>query len=353
MSSTHPTGSPLSAGKLPSSLLAHLLAQLPTTDPQLLLGPAVGEDAAVIEWSETTDAQESAAPLLVAKSDPITFATDEIGYYAVHVCANDLAVTGARPRFYLPTILLPAERTDDTLAERIFAQIGTVCRQLGIVVAGGHSEITHTVNQPVVAGAMLGQVAREHVVSSSGCQPGDIVLLAGSVPPEGTSIIAREMRTHLLASGLGRAALREAAAYLYEPGISVLQPALAAAQAALVTAMHDPTEGGVITGLHELAMAADVGLEIDLNAIPITPLSQRLCAACGLDPLGVIASGALLATAPPNRADELLHTWGDADLSGVAIGRVLPGSQGLNATRGGQPVEFPHFDVDEITKIFS
>src|SRR5215203_5363320 len=91
----------LPAGKLPHSLLGELLAGLPHDDPRLLVGPTVGEDAAVIDFVPGSDR------LLVAKSDPITFATDQIGYYAVNVCANDLAVTGATPRFYMPTMLLP------------------------------------------------------------------------------------------------------------------------------------------------------------------------------------------------------------------------------------------------------
>ena len=92
----------LPAGKLPHSLLGELLAGLPHDDPRLLLGPTVGEDAAVIDFAPGSDR------LLVAKSDPITFATDQIGYYAVNVCVNDLAVAGATPRYYFPTLLLPA-----------------------------------------------------------------------------------------------------------------------------------------------------------------------------------------------------------------------------------------------------
>ncbi|MEX1019255.1 MAG: AIR synthase related protein, partial [Litorilinea sp.] len=161
----------LPAGKLPHELLAARLGDLPTTHAQLLLGPAVGEDAAIIDF-----APESAR-LLVAKSDPITFATGEIGYYAVNVCANDLAVTGATPRFYLPTILLPAGQTDAELVGQIFAQIGAACRDLGIVVAGGHSEITQAVTQPVVAGTLLGDVARHQFITTAGGAPDDVILM--------------------------------------------------------------------------------------------------------------------------------------------------------------------------------
>lgn len=337
---------PLPAGKLPATLLTRLLGDLPTQHPQLVLGPAVGEDAAVIAW------ERDGEHLLVAKSDPITFATDEIGYYAVNVCANDLGVTGARPLFYLPTLLLPAGQTDVALAERIFQQIGAACRRLGIVVAGGHSEITPTVTQPVVAGTMLGAVAQHQVVTGGGAQVGDVVLMAGMAPVEGASIIAREMRQPLLDQGWTVAELDAAANYLYTPGISVLTPALLAAEHGLVTAMHDPTEGGVATGLAELAVAAGVGLTVDLDALLLSALAVRLCAAFALDPLGVIASGALLATAPATKVAPLQALWRAHGWPSAQVGQVTERAQGLTAYRAGQLVPFPAFVTDEITKLW-
>ncbi|HXF63037.1 MAG TPA: AIR synthase-related protein [Caldilineaceae bacterium] len=336
----------LPPGKLPASLLGELLRELPIQDPSLLLGPAVGEDAAVIDFAP------GHSRLLVAKCDPITFATDEIGYYAVNVCANDLAVTGATPRFYLPTLLLPASTARVEQARAIFTQIGIACKALQIVVAGGHSEITHTVNQPVVVGAMLGEAPRNGYISSRGCRPGDVVLMAGYAPVEGASIIAREKRAELLARGWTPAALDEAANYLYTPGISVLAPALLAAATGWVTAMHDPTEGGIATGLLELAVAAKVGLEIDLDAIPVPPLARRLCNEYDLDPLGVIASGALLATCAPEHADALVAAWQAQGWSGQRIGRVLPDAHTLVAIRHGHAEDFPTFAADEITKLW-
>lgn len=336
----------LPAGKLPPHLLHQLLGDLPTHDPQLILGPAVGEDAAVIDFATNAD------KLLVAKSDPITFATDEIGYYAVNVCANDLAVTGAQPRFYLPTLLLPADATDTELVHRIFSQLGAACRTLGIVVAGGHSEITPTVSQPVIAGTLLGEVERDKVVSSGGAQPGDLVLLVGHAAVEGTSIIAREKRTELLQRGWSNAQLDEAANYLYSPGISVLKPALLAAEQKLVTAMHDPTEGGVATALVEIATASKVGLAIQLDAIPISDLSRQLCAEFGLDPLGTIASGALLATAKAENVEKLLELWRSIGWSAAVIGEVMEAAQGISARYGNELTVFPSFITDEITKLW-
>ena len=354
----------LPTGKLPSELLAELILTLPINDPDLFLGPGVGEDAAVIEVGRVSGEGDlssrrerglsqhgGADTLLAAKSDPITFATDEIGYYAVNVCANDLAVCGARPRFYLPTVLLPVGTTEEDVRE-ICEQLGAACRALDIVVAGGHTEVTAAVNQPVVAGTLLGEVARGKVVRTGGCRPGDIVLLVGSAGVEGTSIIAREMGEVLLEQGWSEAEVEEAGHYLYEPGISVLGPALAAAESELVTAMHDPTEGGVATGLWELADASGCGLEVALGAVPVTRLTAAACAAFGLDPLGTIASGGLLATAAGADVDAVLGLWRGMGREGRVIGRVLPAGAGVYGLRDGRRVALPRFSADEIVKLW-
>lgn len=361
MSTTPPS---LPTGKLPADLLTQLINTLPIDDPDLVLGPSVGEDAAIIELGRRSEEgalsasasgvlsqRDSADTLLAAKSDPITFATEEIGYYAVNVCANDLAVCGARPRFYLPTVLLPEGSTEEGV-RGICEQLGAACRALDIVVAGGHTEVTAAVNQPVVAGTLLGEVARGKVVRTGGCRPGDVVLLVGSAGVEGTSIIAREMGEALLEQGWSKAEVEAAANYLYEPGISVLEPALAAAESELVTAMHDPTEGGVATGLWELADASGCGLEVELAAVQVTSLSAAACAAFGLDPLGTIASGGLLATAAPGDVDAVLGLWRGMGREGRAIGRVLEAEEGVYGMREGRRVALPRFDADEIVKLW-
>ncbi len=354
----------LPTGKLSPALLAELISTLPISDPDLFLGPGVGEDAAIIEVGGASGAggassrrerslsqEGSADTLLAAKSDPITFATDEIGYYAVNVCANDLAVCGARPRFYLSTVLLPVGTTEEEVRE-ICDQLGAACRALDIVVAGGHTEVTAAVNQPVVAGTLLGEVARGKVVRTGGCRPGDVVLLVGSAGVEGTSIIAREMGEILLELGWSEEVVEEAGNYLYEPGISVLEPALAAAEAGLVTAMHDPTEGGVATGLWELADASGCGLEVELGAVSVTRLTAAACAVFGLDPLGTIASGGLLATAGGDDVDAVLGLWRGMGREGRVIGRVLPAGAGVYGLREGGRVALPRFSADEIVKLW-
>src|SRR5438094_402855 len=182
---------PLPPGKLPAALLATLLAQDVPTDPRVLIGPRVGEDAAVLDMGDR---------LLIAKSDPITFATDAIGHYAVTVNANDIAVMGGSPRWFLATLLLPETRTTAALVQDIFTQVRQACHALGIALVGGHTEITVGLERPILSGHMLGEVTRERLVTSAGVQVGDAILLTKGFPVEGVSIMARECAAPLAGS---------------------------------------------------------------------------------------------------------------------------------------------------------
>ena len=242
----------LPVGKLPPEILARLLAAAPVDDPRVLVGPGVGLDCAVIDLGEQ---------LLVCKSDPVTFATDQLGAYLVQVNANDLATTGATPSWLLVTLLLPENAADEAMAERLMAQIGDACRELGIALVGGHTEITYGLDRPVAVGTLLGLVARDRLVTPRGAQPGDRLLLTKSVPIEATAILARE-RSDRLGDLLTDADLSQAQGYLNDPGIGVTRDARIALDAGRVTAMHDPTEGGLATALWELAQASGQRLAI-------------------------------------------------------------------------------------------
>lgn len=335
---------PLPAGKLPLPLLETLLTRFAPHDPRIVVGPRAGEDAAVFDLGDR---------YLVAKTDPITFATSEIGWYAVNVNANDVAVMGAQPHWFLATVLLPAGRATGELAEEIFRQIYDACEALGVSLAGGHTELTVNLDRPLISGTMLGEVAPDRLIMTAGARPGDAMLLVKAAPIEGTALIALERSELLRARGYGEEFIRRSQQYLHEPGISVVKPALLAAEIAEVHAMHDPTEGGVMTGLLEMGRGAGVGLEIDLDAIPIAPEGAALCAEFGLDPLGTIASGAVLLTVAARDARRLVTTLSDEGYPTTVIGRVTEAGGGLVARRGGRRVEWPTFATDEITKIFS
>jgi hydrogenase expression/formation protein HypE len=333
----------LPAGKLPLSFLEKLLARFAPHDPRIVVGPRAGEDAAVFDLGDR---------YLVAKTDPITFATSEIGWYAVNVNANDVAVMGARPRWFLATVLLPAGKATGEMAEDIFRQIYDACTVLGVSLAGGHTEITVDLNRPLVSGTMLGEVAPERLIMTAGARPGDGMLLVKAAPIEGTALIALERAEMLRQRGYGEEFIRRAQGFLHEPGISVVAPALLAAEIAEVHAMHDPTEGGVMTGLLEMGRGAGVGLRIDLDKIPILPEGAALCREFGLDPLGTIASGAILMAVAERDEVRLCETLTAQGYPTTMIGRVTGDEDGLVALQNRQPVPWPLFETDEITRLF-
>lgn len=334
---------PLPVGKLPLALLSRLFGLVVTTDPRVIVGPAIGQDAAVLDFGDR---------YLVAKTDPITFATDAIGWYAVQVNANDIACMGATPRWFLATLLLPEGRTEATLAETIFTQINQACHALGVSLVGGHSEVTYGLDRPIVVGTMLGEVAPDRLVTAAGAQPGDVLILTKGIAVEATAIIARE-RGEALASRFPPEFLEHCRNFLYQPGISVVRDAQIALGAGRIHAMHDPTEGGLATGLHELALASSVGLEIDAEQVPVLPETAALCAEFGLDPAGLIASGALLIAAPAGDAPAILSALHQAGIAAQIIGRVLPAEAGLWLREGSERRPLPTFERDEIARLFA
>ena len=335
----------LPVGKLRPELLAELLGNLRADDPAVIVGPGVGRDVAVLQLDEEDR-------YLIAKTDPITFATDEIGYYAVAVNTNDVATSGGVPRWFLATLLLPDDASDEDLPRTIFDQIDRACADLEITLVGGHTEITHGLDRPILIGFMLGEVEKDRLVTSEGAEVGDRILLTKRVAVEGTSIIAREMGDELIRRGFGKDRVESARKMLHDPGINVLREAQVAVRAGEVHAMHDPTEGGVATGLHELAMAASVGLSIRHDTVPIFPETEALCGMFGLDPLGLIASGSLLLAVAPGDAEKIAAAIRDAGIECAEIGKVEEEGVGVKICRGLNWLDLPRYDQDEIAKLF-
>jgi hydrogenase maturation factor len=335
----------LPVGKLRAAALSSLFAAHPVKDPRVVVGPRVGEDAAVIDMGDR---------YLIATTDPITFATDEIGWYALCVNANDVAVRGARPKWFLATLLLPEGATSDASVTALFEHLAESCEELEIALVGGHTEVTYGIDRPIVVGTMLGEVAKDKLVTTGGAQVGDAIILTKGVPIEGAAIIAREKGAELIARNLVRKSVVERAKrFLRTPGLSVLPEAEIACELATVHAMHDPTEGGVATALVEMADAANVGLRIDRDRITIVPEGAELCRAVGLDPLGTIASGALLMTLAPGEAGIVIHALARESIDCHYIGQVVPREEGVTLVDGNRRDPMPVFSEDEITKLFA
>lgn len=330
---------PLNSGKIPNELLGSVLSEIQCDDPALLINPGIGEDTAAIDVADTE--------ILVLKADPITFASNAISQYAVLVNANDIATAGAKPRWFMTTLLFP-RLTTGLAIRHIILELSQYCRKWDIVLAGGHTEITDAVTRPVVIGMMSGTVTRDKLLNKKDITDGDVMILTKAVAVEGTALIAKEMAPQLLKGGMTQVEINTCAKFL--DMIGILPEADIAMQQAGVVAMHDVTEGGLATASLEMAIAAGLGLSIDMDAVPVYPETQKVCDILGINPLGLISSGCLLIACQPQTADELVAKLTKAGIKATAIATFTKEHPGLAVPlKTGQ--SWPAFEVDEIARI--
>jgi hydrogenase maturation factor len=332
----------LPVGKLPLDMLSRMIKAYTSLDERIKVGPSIGEDAAAVDMDDR---------YLILKTDPITLVAEDIGTYAVRINANDIATMGAKPMWLLASILLPEKQTTNELVEEIFRQLSSACREIGVSLCGGHTEITPGLDRVIVIGSMIGEVKKDGLITTGGARTGDDILLTKAIAVEGTSVIARRKGKELEAV-FGSVFVQKCKGFIERPGISILKDADIAGQYGDIHSMHDPTEGGLATGLFELASAADVGLIVEEECIPVFPECQTLCSHYGLDPLGLIASGSLLITVNPRDTGKVLEALNNNGVPAAKIGRILPKEHGLKIKKRDEVLELPFFDRDEITKIF-
>jgi hydrogenase maturation factor len=330
----------LPLGKLPPELLARLLGGLAAGGPEVLVPARPGVDAAAIAFGDR---------VLVATADPITFPVDRPGWYAVNVNANDIAVMGGEPRWFLATVLLPEGITGAEVAA-IFADLSAACADLGVALVGGHTEVTYGLDRPVIAGTMLGAAARDGVITSGGVRPGDRLIVTGGIAIEGTAALAVEGREALLAARVPAETIERAVDLLREPGISVVRAARTLRSAVSVHAMHDATEGGLATALREMAEASGLGIAVESETIPVLTETRAVCAALGLDPFGLLASGCLIAAVAAEDEARAIVALRRSGILAATIGEASATGLGATIFDSGTGAALPSFARDELAR---
>jgi hydrogenase expression/formation protein HypE len=330
-------------GKFPRDMLAELLLQTTSTDPRIIVGPGIGEDASVLDMGDTC---------LVVTSDPITFASDSIGWHAVQVNANDIACSGAVPKWFLPTLMVPTHTTEKQASE-IFIQIVQACSEIGVAVIGGHSEVTSGITQPIVSGTMLGEVQKTDIIKTGGAVEGDSIVLTKGIAIEGTSILARDFSDVLRLRNIPEEALNAAAALLDTLSISVLKDARIACSTVKVNSLHDPTEGGLATAIREVAHASGLGAAIEEDSVPIFPECINVCTPLGINPFGLLSSGALLITLHSAEVPALLSALSLEGITGWEIGQMLAPEEGLLMITNEGELPLPEFPRDELARFIA
>ncbi|TRO58850.1 hydrogenase [Candidatus Bathyarchaeota archaeon] len=281
-------------GKIPSEILRSIVFRnLGMMNDRLLVGPGIGEDGAVVRFGNRA---------LVLSTDPITGTASNVGWFSVHINANDVATFGAKPKWYLCSIMLPKGSRENEL-RGIMKQIDSACTELGVTVIGGHCEVTPFLKRPILVGFILGETRLNRYVTSAGASVGNVLMMTKTVGIEGTTILAtdteRILRKHLKKGVIKRAQ------NLYKK-ISVVQEALMAMEVGGVTAMHDPTEGGILCGIWELSEASNIGVRVYRDRIPISSETKSICKILKIDPFRLMSSGSLLIAAKKSLAPKII-----------------------------------------------
>ena len=302
----------MKVGKVSESVLKRsVLKEIKTQRPEVILGAGVGEDCAAVAVAEDE--------VLVLSTDPITGASQEIGLYAIHITANDLASAGAEPVGVMLTLLLP-EETEEAQLKQLMRQMQENCKMLNMQIIGGHTEVTKVVNQPVVSVTGVGKAKKNALVSTAGAMAGDDIVVTKWIGLEGTGIIATE-KEQLLLERFSKDFIKKAQSF--KEYLSVVPEGMLAVKHG-VNAMHDITEGGVFGALWEMAEASGVGLEIDLLKIPVKQETIEVCEFFGINPYELISSGSLLiATKDGNGLVQALEKEG---ITATVIGKATSGN---------------------------
>ncbi|MCW4050604.1 MAG: AIR synthase family protein [Candidatus Bathyarchaeota archaeon] len=300
----------LPTGKVPKDVLKRLVfTHLGAPSDRVLKGPHVGEDAALIDMDDR---------ILIAKANPITGAESRIGWLTVHINANDVAVRGAEPKWFLSVILLP-EGSDESLLETIMVEMHEACMELGVSIIGGHTEVALGLTKPIVSGFMLGEVSKERCITTGGAKTGDKIILTKGVAIEGTGILAEDLKTRL--QGRVDDATLERASKMLDM-ISVVPEALKACSIGGVNSIHTPTEGGVLNGLLEISEASGLGFKLNEDKLLISDETSQICEALGIDPLRLLSSGSLLIVVEPGMAEKVITGINEIGVDARIIGEI-------------------------------
>lgn len=328
-------------GKLPMDVLKRTVFRWTgRTRRDVILGPALGEDAAVLSVR--------GVGRIVVACDPVTGSENRVGWLSVHVNANDVAVCGAMPAWFSSCILIPSG--GESIFEAIVKQIHRAAMELGVSVITGHSEVTDVIDRPIVVGTMIGKLVHGRYYSTKDARPGDKILMTKTAAIEGTAILATDL-ADILRPKVEKSLL-DRAARLYK-SISVVKDAMKVASSGVASAMHDPTEGGVIGGLYELAEASGTGFLVDERRILVAEETRKVCEAIGCDPLRLISSGALLATVR-GKYESLLRSLRRAGIKTAIIGEVTKRRGGRKLLRrDGTEEDIKEFVLDELWRILA
>jgi len=325
-------------GKIPTDILIRtVLRYRGRSDASVIVGSKIGEDAALVSFG---------GKVLVFTTDPVTGTASDIGWLSVHINANDVACRGARPRWFLCDLLLP-EKSNARTVEKVMKRVDAAAKELRVAVVGGHTEVTPGLTKPILVGFMVGVVDKKKYVTSGGARPNQDLILTKSAGIEGTALLAMDFPDKL---EVDDELLARARGMRYS--VSIVEDAMIAVGVGGVTAMHDPTEGGVLQAIWEIAEASKVGFIVDESKIRVRNETKVICALLHVDPLRLMSSGCLLIAADHRKSDQIVHRLKQRGIEAQIIGKFTEHRKGRKLVRlNGVATEIRASERDELYRV--
>lgn len=332
----------LKVGKLDSNLLKNaVIDKIKYKRPEVLARAGIGEDCAVIDFGEYE---------CVLSTDPITAAVSEIGRLAIHISCNDIASNGVEPVGILLTVMLPEGSTDDDV-RTIMEQAADAADACNVEIIGGHTEVTTAVNKPVIVSTAIGKGLRGGSASAENIRIGDSIIMTKTAGLEGTGIIAGDFESELKGV-LSNDEIEGAKALL--GNVSVVRDGTVAGSVG-THGMHDVTEGGILGAIWEICQIAGVGAEIHEDAVPVNPVTRKICDHFGINYMRLISSGSMIIMARPEKKNEIIKKLEAVGVAAAEIGRITAPEDGLVLVKGSgkdekrMPIDPP--GPDELYKV--
>lgn len=329
-------------GKLPKYyLINYVFPYLGVKDKSVIVGPTWGVDAAVVKYNNK---------YLVFSIDPITAAKKYIGTLAVNIATNDIAVMGARPRWLLTTFLLNRGVTTDDLND-IMSQIDNAAKKIGVAIIGGHTEVTPSLKHIIIITTAIGET--DSYLTTQNVKIDDKIILVKNIAIEGTGIIANELEDKLLSMGISNRVINRAKRYIEQTSIVKEAIFIYEKYKNNISSMHDPTEGGLFSALHEIADAGNVGIELNIENVYVTDETKEVCMTLNINPYKLLSSGSLLITADEDHAMDIVKEFKRIGVWADIIGTVKDKKFGRKILKNGKRIRMPRPSKDEIWKVIS
>ncbi|MFN4227014.1 MAG: HAD-IA family hydrolase [Candidatus Ratteibacteria bacterium] len=325
-------------GKLPNKFLRYLLEKYTDKGKNIISKASIGSDCAIFKTKTNT---------IFAKTDPITLTSEDIGFYLVNINVNDIVVMGGIPKYFLCTILFPSGTKFQEI-ENVFLKIREECDKFNIKWVGGHTEIISDIKRPISVGFVVGEKMKK--IDCSEIKQGDKVFLLKEIGIEAASILVRE-KYKGLKKFFSERYLKKIKNSIYNPGISVFKEGVILWKNFKIKSMHDPTEGGISTGLYEISENKNVGILVDIKKLKFYKPLIKFCKIFNLNPFGVISSGCIVGIVDKKEVEKMIEFCKKRNIKAEIIGEIVKG-KGVFYYEKGKKKRFPKFERDEINKIY-